>query len=368
MRHHCYDRFDPVEEDSRHDSVHASFDSDSDANTTYGSDHDGGSETSFPAPTLRIWSRPLGGSNGGEGKIVFSPCSTAASTPGLDADEFFVEELTLSHTTLEPESRVTGLVWLFEGMLRTNAPFAHIADVEKALLSYLHNHAVTLVDVEALLHDARAVMLSDLERVRSRHRYVARADYFDQANIVSNRKVMNTLAVNIASFHVQGAISGTEVEAILTHIVSVEPKLFNLVVQKIEQEQHRYKSRVLPCPHIRPRCEHLESVCFTPRQAAMNKKQKKKTETRPNTIRTADPRERGLWAFTRMHNGPGLYDWKCKTKVKLPEATKQKRLECKRKVPRPQSPAALVADMSVQTKPFLDFSEGIAIKVRLPQW
>lgn len=117
----CY-RFDgkigSMEKVGRHDSVMAKdfdFVSSSDIED---SDHDGGSEASSlqsltDGLPIQNWSSPLDGSNEGEGKIVFSPCSTAPSTPGLGNDKFLGEEFVLSPRLAESHSQVAIIVASF---------------------------------------------------------------------------------------------------------------------------------------------------------------------------------------------------------------------------------------------------------------
>lgn len=254
-------------------------------------------------------------------------------------------------------------------MLKSNAPFACIAYAEDALLTHLRSQPVTLADVEALLHDARPVMLSDVEKIRRRHRYGPGARVFDATNVSCNRKIMDALATNIAFFHARDSISATDVEAILTHIVSADPGLFDLVIQKIEQGKHPYQHEIVPCPHVRPSFQYRESIDLLPRQTGKRKRFKKKTDTNTKIICTADPVERGLWATTRLHNGPGLHDWK-RAEVKLPEETSHMRQKCHitRQVIAPKSLAIPIVGLTVQTMSPLVFSEDIGVKVRLLQW
>jgi hypothetical protein len=169
----------------RHDSVHTDLDHNviSDTRTAHESDYDAVSDVSSYTPALRLCTCPLGGSNDGESDIIFSPCSTAPSTPDMQDVEFLGKDLTSS---AEPPSCVANLVASFEALLRRIASFSDIAHVERALLIRLRSPAVTLADMEGLLHDARLVMLSDMERVRRGHRYVPGALDFDNTNIGCN--------------------------------------------------------------------------------------------------------------------------------------------------------------------------------------
>jgi hypothetical protein len=154
----------------------------------------------------------------------------------------------------------------------------------------------------------------------------------------------------------------------LTDLVSIDPELFNFVVKKIEREKHFDQGGIVPRPYIWSIFQHHESVDFTPRKTAS----KETNDTKPEleTIPTVNPIERNFWAATRLHNGPGLYDQKSKAKVRLPKATRPSKLRLHggRKVPTPQSLAALVGDLDVQTKAYLGCSEDVGIKKRLPQW
>jgi hypothetical protein len=119
---------------------------------------------------------------------------------------------------------------------------------------------------------------------------------------------------------------------------------------------------VVSCPCIRPSQDGFEPVYSTPRQYGKRNKYKRRVET----IHMTGPIERGLWHFTRLHNGPGLYEWRFSTKVKMPQATEWKNKKCmvKKKVVAPESSIKF----EVQSMSSLDFAESMGTRVCLPQW
>ncbi|EAT81983.2 hypothetical protein HBH56_104000 [Parastagonospora nodorum] len=326
--------------------------------SAYSSDDPDGDEK-YPThpPRKQIWTRPLQTLDPNEGRFEFSD------------DEDDEEPSTEARIDSQGQSIFLTPVAHYEQLLHAHAPFAHTARAELALITRLRGAPVTLADVHALLHSARSIMPSDLARtppklLMEKHKIKV---WFDNANVVCNRNVMSALAGNIAYFAAWDVIRPIELEAMLTHIVSINPSLFDVVKRHAEAEKLVRECGAVPCSQqvIYDEGKHSATVPAT-------KKNKKRKEKPITTLRRDWEEEMcGWFAVTRLHNGPGLMDRKppsVKLPIRMEDRSGERERKRKRKVKmgRPGSSDSR-AGSEMRTQIPLGFDGGSKVKVRLPR-
>jgi hypothetical protein len=176
---------------------------------------------------------------------------------------------------------------------------------------------------------------------------------------------VTAMAGNIAYFAACDVIRPVELEAMLTHMVSIYPSLFDIVKRNAEAEKWVRECCVVPCSQQVSYDEGKHSA--TVPATKKNKKRKEK----PITMLRRDWEEEmcGWFAVTRLHNGPGLMDRKPPS-VKLPIRTADRCGERKRK--RKAKAGGLGSSDSrarseMRTQIPLGFDGGSEVKVRLPR-
>ncbi|KAH7092107.1 hypothetical protein FB567DRAFT_516495 [Paraphoma chrysanthemicola] len=297
--------------------------------------------------------------------IDASPCSTAPLSPLLEDDKagsyIDCEPCISTQRRNDNTSQEISCVQSMIDAVITNdskaAPDGSQAS-EHALITYLHNYAVTLPEAEALI-----------------------------SILCKNIDIMNRLATNIGFFYARGCISSHDLEQLLIHIFThddAQSSLFQLTTSRIEhfrieearsslsnltpkQKQrhqqhedllrqrqinkttraarHRWQefppahretasSAFLPlgCCSIADIYSDLDGMSWTQvrgieqvNAAARNIKppRKRKKAIRATKVQAKEAcvkilKEDSFWAMTRLHNGPGLED-KRRAKVRLPQ-------------------------------------------------
>jgi len=316
------------------------------------------------SPKSRAQTRPLQPLDPAEGKFDLSDDEDEddESSPPL------AEESTRPKGQSRPPSVFSALVAHYEQQLRAHAPFAHMARAERALITQLRAAPVALADVHALLHDARPITPSDLARtppssLMDRRKIKA---WFDNANVTCNGNVMSALAGNIAYFAAWDAITSAELEDMLVHIVSMDPRLFDLVKRNLEVEAWVRRYGVVPRVDMVADVQQADFAA----QPAKKKKKKQRKEKQFCTLRAEWEEEMcGWFAATRLHNGPGLMDRRVPV-VQLPVLTGggfvKRKWKRKGKAGR-FGAGDPRAGLEMRTQIPLEFGGGSKVKVRLPQ-
>ena len=182
------------------------------------------------------------------------------------------------------------------------------------LINYLHDHASTIVDVEALV-----------------------------PAFLYNPAIMNKLAENIGYYSAYGFITSTELEQILVHVLAKgdvrncfyeliksqiayfnqEASLRNPRRQGLEQNEHLVRTGDKKKKKPKRKAKQKTEAAPAPNQSAQARPEK---EQKPAPVSAPDSDvsetkvniQTGFFSRSRLHNGPGLYDKK-RPIVRLPK-------------------------------------------------